>query len=149
MDELELSLRLIVAVILAGMIGYNRERNAQAAGLRTHMLVGLGSALFMVLSIAVFNTGHIAAQVVSGIGFLGAGTILHRTKGGVHGLTTAANIWATAAVGMAAGSGKLILATTATLLILITLVAVAGIERRLFEHKKQDLESAGPQSPAT
>jgi putative Mg2+ transporter-C (MgtC) family protein len=136
MDELDLALRLVVALLLTAAIGYNRERNSQPAGLRTHMLVGLGAALFTILSMAAFNTGVIAAQVVSGIGFLGAGAILRGKHGTVHGLTTAADIWASAAVGMAAGAGKLILATTSALLILITLTVVGWVEKSYLERKR-------------
>ncbi len=135
MDELELSVRLLVALLLTAAIGYNRERSAHAAGLRTHMLVGLGAALFTVLSSAVFNNAVIAAQIITGIGFLGAGAIMHRDQGGAHGLTTAADIWTTAAVGMAVGAGKYLLATISTLLIMVTLVMVKGVEKRFLDRK--------------
>ena len=100
------------------VIGLDREGRRQPAGMRTHMLVGLGSALYTILSIHAFNApdpSRVAAQIVTGIGFLGAGTILQR-KGGVHHLTTAASIWAVAAVGMAAGTGAWFLAIVATLI---------------------------------
>src|SRR5260221_10585244 len=115
--QLDLSLRLLVAAGLGLAIGFEREIHGHPAGLRTHMLVALGSALFTVLSINGFrdqapgvavDPTRIAAQIVSGIGFLGAGAIL---KDGIviRGLTTAASLWATSAVGMAAGGGEYVI----------------------------------------
>lgn len=108
---------LLLAALLSMVIGLDRELHSPA-GLRTHMLVGLGACLFTQLSIYAFYPGdpaRIAAQVVTGVGFLGAGTILQR-KHNVHHLTTAASIWATAAVGMAVGVGAWFLAILATLI---------------------------------
>ncbi|MGQ9888046.1 MAG: MgtC/SapB family protein [Aggregatilineales bacterium] len=108
---------LLLAALLSMVIGLDRELHSPA-GLRTHMLVGLGACLFTQLSIYAFHPGdpaRIAAQVVTGVGFLGAGTILQR-KHNVHHLTTTASIWATAAVGMAVGAGAWFLAILATLI---------------------------------
>ena len=121
----ELSLRLVVAMILGALIGTERELRAKAAGFRTHFLVALGSALFCIVSQFGFPEGlrdssRVAAQVVSGIGFLGAGTIiLQRSK--VRGLTTAAGLWVTAAIGLACGTGLYLIATITTLLALLGL----------------------------
>jgi putative Mg2+ transporter-C (MgtC) family protein len=110
---------LLVAAFLSMVIGLDRQHRNQPAGLRTHMLVGVGACLFTILSSHAFprsETARVAAQIVSGIGFLGAGTILQR-----KGLTTAASIWATAAVGMAVGVGAWFLAIAATVLIWVVL----------------------------
>ena len=121
----ELSLRLVVAMILGALIGTERELRAKNAGFRTHFLVALGSALFCIVSQFGFPEGlrdssRVAAQVVSGIGFLGAGTIiLQRSK--VRGLTTAAGLWVTAAIGLACGTGLYLIATITTLLALLGL----------------------------
>lgn len=121
----ELSLRLVVAMILGALIGTERELRAKDAGFRTHFLVALGSALFCIVSQFGFPEGlrdssRVAAQVVSGIGFLGAGTIiLQRSK--VRGLTTAAGLWVTAAIGLACGTGLYLIATITTLLALLGL----------------------------
>lgn len=124
--QAEVLFELILATLLSTLIGIDRESRNQPAGLRTHMLVGLGSCLFTVLSKYAFgdsDAARIAAQVVAGIGFLGAGTIIQR-EGSAHHLTTAASIWATAAVGMAVGAGAWFLALGATLIIWIVLVVV-------------------------
>jgi putative Mg2+ transporter-C (MgtC) family protein len=128
----ELVLRLAVAAILDALVGLERERLEWAAGMRTHALVSLGSALFMVVSIfgfsdilserhVILDPSRVAAQVASGIGFIGAGTIIFRREV-VKGLTTAASIWAVAAVGLAVGGGMFLAAVSATLLALALLV---------------------------
>jgi putative Mg2+ transporter-C (MgtC) family protein len=133
---MELVLRLAVAAILGGLIGLERERLEWAAGMRTHALVSLGSALFMVVSIfgfsdilderhVILDPSRVAAQVASGIGFIGAGTIIFRREV-VKGLTTAASIWAVAAVGLAVGGGMFLAAVSATLLALALLVCQAA-----------------------
>lgn len=112
LEFLELLLRLLVAALLGGLIGYEREQADKPTGVRDHVLVSVGSALFVLVSLYGFGTGtdpgrdpaRVAAQVVTGIGFLGAGAIL-RTEGHVQGLTTAAGIWVTAAIGVAAAIG--------------------------------------------
>jgi putative Mg2+ transporter-C (MgtC) family protein len=129
--QLDLALRIVVAAALGGAIGAEREIHNHPAGIRTHMLVALGSGLFTVLSIfgfglegngnpALVDPTRIAAQIVSGIGFIGAGTILHY-RGSVRGLTTAASLWAVAAVGMAAGAGLYVLAFLGAALVLVAL----------------------------
>lgn len=139
-------LRLVIATILGSIVGLERERLDRAAGLRTHALVGLGAALFMLVSAFGFadvmhapqvtlDPSRVAAQVVSGIGFLGAGTIILRREI-VRGLTTAASVWAVAAVGLAVGGGLYLAAVSATLLALIVLVAFKPVETRLFAHRR-------------
>jgi putative Mg2+ transporter-C (MgtC) family protein len=117
--ELEGVLRLLLAIVLGGIIGYQRERSGKEAGLRTHVLICAGAALFTLTSVYGFGgSDRIAAGIVTGIGFIGAGVILHRTGGSVVGLTTAATIWTAAAIGVAVGSGLYIIAVVATFLIL-------------------------------
>ncbi len=124
-------LRILVAALLGGAIGLERGFRAKEAGFRTHFLVALGSAVFMILSAHGFgdvqlsesqrlDVSRIAAQVVSGIGFIGAGTIIFQRQA-VHGLTTAAGLWVTASIGMAAGAGMYVIAGFTTLLVLIGL----------------------------
>src|SRR5690349_9663566 len=105
-DQAQIIIELLLATFLATLIGWDREHRGQPAGLRTHILVAVGSCLFTGLSNHAFmgDTGRVAAQVVVGIGFIGAGTIIQR-NGQPHHLTTAASLWATAAVGMAVGVG--------------------------------------------
>jgi putative Mg2+ transporter-C (MgtC) family protein len=116
-------LRLLLATALGAGIGYQRERAHKAAGLRTHILISLGAALFTVVSIFGFSgtvdPSRVAAGVVAGVGFIGAGVIFRGMSGeGVAGLTTAASIWATAAVGLAAGAGMYLIAVIAALIAL-------------------------------
>jgi putative Mg2+ transporter-C (MgtC) family protein len=124
-DELEMALRLVLAAALGAIIGYQRERAGKPAGLRTHMLISIGSALFTVASVSGFtgtvDPTRIAAGIVTGIGFLGAGAILHREGGIVAGLTTAATIWVSAAIGLAAGAGLYLISAVTTGLVLIVL----------------------------
>ena len=121
--QLDISLRLVIASVLGAAVGFEREIHAHPAGMRTHLLVSLGSAAFTVLSVYSFapaDPSRIAAQIVSGIGFLGAGAIL-KYGSSVRGLTTAASLWATAAVGMAAGAGAWLVALVTTVLIVFSL----------------------------
>lgn len=115
---LEMILRLLLATALGAGIGYQRERAGKAAGLRTHILITLGAALFAIVSIFGFSgavdPSRVAAGVVAGVGFIGAGVIF-RGEEGVAGLTTGASIWATAAVGLAAGAGLYLISVIATL----------------------------------
>jgi putative Mg2+ transporter-C (MgtC) family protein len=140
----DLFLRLIVAAVLGSAIGVDRQRLDKSAGLRTHMLVSVGSALVMIVSAygfdrvlqpgrIVLDPSRVAAQVVSGIGFLGAGTIVVR-KQSVHGLTTAASIWAVAAIGLAAGGALYVAATAATAIMLVILAVMKPVEERLVGH---------------
>ena len=130
-------LRLALAAALGGAIGLEREYHHKPAGLRTNMLIALGSALFSILSVELGagagSPDRIAAQVVTGIGFLGAGAIL-RSGENVHGLTTAATIWVNAAIGMAAGLGSYVVAAGAAMLTLTVLAIVPFIERRFEER---------------
>jgi putative Mg2+ transporter-C (MgtC) family protein len=140
-------LRLIAAAVLGALIGLERERLDRGAGLRTHALVATASALIMIVSsygfadvvaanrTVVLDPSRVAAQVVSGIGFLGAGLIILR-RNVVYGLTTAASIWAVAAIGLAAGAGLFILATVTTGILLIILAALKAVEQRFFAHKR-------------
>ena len=131
----EFVLRLFVAAMLGGVIGLEREYRAKEAGFRTHFLVALGSGLFMILSQFGFNDvlahyeqvsldpSRIASQVVTGIGFIGAGTIIFQ-KHVVRGLTTAAGLWVTSAIGMTAGAGMYVLSIATTVLVLLCLEAL-------------------------
>lgn len=130
--QVQVILEIMLAAFLSTIIGWDREARRQPAGLRTHILVAVGACLFTGLSVHAFqgDKGRVAAQIVTGIGFLGAGTIIQ--KGGqAHHLTTAASIWATAAVGMAVGVGAWLVSIGATVIIWTVLV----IMRRL---KKED-----------
>ncbi len=138
-SDWEMIARLLGAAVLGGVVGFERERLLWAAGLRTHMLVCVGSALIIIVSAYGFNDvigknivldpSRIAAQVVSGVGFLGAGTILFRGEA-VKGLTTAASLWAVAGIGLAAGSGLYVAAIACTVIILIVLAGMKPIEER-------------------
>ena len=122
--EVEMILRLLLATALGGVIGFQREMSGKEAGLRTHILICLGSALFTVLSLYAFpgsDPARVATGVATGVGFIGAGVILHRSGGEVSGLTTAATIWAVAAVGVASGAGLYYIAPAATAPVLIIL----------------------------
>ena len=137
----EFVLRLFVAAMLGGVIGLEREYRAKEAGFRTHFLVALGSGLFMILSQFGFDNvlsnyeqvsldpSRIASQVVTGIGFIGAGTIIFQ-KHVVRGLTTAAGLWVTSAIGMTAGAGMYVLSIATTVLVLLCLEALYFI----FQH---------------
>ena len=149
MDEMTIDfiLRIVVAALLGGAIGLEREYRDKAAGFRTHFLVALGSALFMIISAygfhdALVTTEHrldvsrIAAQVVSGIGFIGAGTIIfHKSENAVRGLTTAAGVWVVAAIGLACGGGMYLLAIAATILVLAGLEAFNFFLHKLDKHR--------------
>ncbi len=122
---IDITLRLLIAMLLGGVIGIEREYRSKEAGFRTHFLVALGSALFCIVSQYGFgfdlkDSSRVAAQVVSGIGFLGAGTIIFQ-RNVVRGLTTAAGLWVTAAIGLACGSGMFAAAAIATVLIIVGL----------------------------
>jgi len=122
--EIEMSARLLLAALLGAGVGYEREHADKPAGLRTHTLVSLGAALFTVVSLYGFDgvgdPARVAAQIVTGIGFLGAGAIL-RNEATVKGLTTAASIWTTAAIGMAVGVGMYAMSVVTTLIVLAVL----------------------------
>jgi len=132
--DIELIRRLITAALLGAALGFERELRQKDAGLRTNILISVGAALFTLMSIEISgpsgDPGRIAAQIVTGIGFLGAGAII-RTDGGIQGLTTAATVWVNAAVGVAAGGGQYHLAFIATGITLTALLVLQPIERIL------------------
>ena len=139
-EELWNLLSILLAVVLGFAIGYERKLRYKEAGIRTHTIVCAGSALIMVVSkygfadIQEYDASRVAAQIVSGIGFLGAGIIIYR-KHEIHGLTTAAGVWATSGVGMAAGAGLYLVAFGATV-ILIGVQCLFHIRCRVFQTKK-------------
>lgn len=144
--ELEMMLRLLLSALLGGMIGLERESHRKPAGFRTHILVCVGSSLVMLLSIyafrplkgAIYDPGRLAAQVVSGIGFLGAGTIL-REGLTTRGLTTAASLWVVAGIGLAVGCGFYLAATATTGLVVVVLIVLDKVERRVISTKHDTL----------
>ena len=131
-------LRLLLAGGLGAVLGLEREWRQKPAGLRTNILIALGSALFMMVSIQFAGAGgtsdRIAAQIVTGVGFLGGGAIL-RSGESIHGMTTAATIWVNAAIGMAAGAGQFGMATAATVVTLVVLAVLGPIEA-FFERRR-------------
>jgi putative Mg2+ transporter-C (MgtC) family protein len=148
MSDWELVARLLIAAALGSFIGFEREQWHKAAGLRTHMMVSLGACLLMIVSAFGFDdilgTAHvaldpsrIAAQVVSGIGFLGAGSILLRGKA-ISGITTASSIWAVAAVGLAVGGGMYIEAIATTLIMLGILIGLGYFEKQVLARKSKE-----------
>ena len=148
----EVVLRLVLASLLCGAIGFERETRDQPAGFRTHILLGLGAALFTLVSAygfepftraalgsggLQFDPTRIAAQIIAGVGFLGAGAII-RQGGDVRGLTTAASLWVTSAIGMAVGAGYLFGAAAATLLAMTTLYALRRFRSSIFSPLRLD-----------
>jgi len=142
------AVRLVVAAVLGAVIGFERERRGRSAGIRTFAAVALGSCAFTLISFIVTPTGNettrIAAQIVTGVGFLGAGVILH-DQGQTHisGLTTSATMWSAGAVGMAVGFGLYILAvvTTALLLLLLMLRHFPGLERHSIPNGRDQIDN--------
>ena len=137
--DIDLILKLFSAVVLGGAIGFERELHGKVAGFRTHSLVALGSALMMLVSIHIFEVYHdiasvdpsrIAAQVVAGIGFIGAGAII-RSGAGIKGLTTAAGLWTASGIGLACGLGYYKVAGIATLAALFVLIVFSWIGRQI------------------
>ena len=122
--DAQMFLRLLIAAVLGALVGYERERAGKPAGVRTHGMVCLGAALFAVVSTYGFggvgDPARVAAQIVTGIGFLGAGAILHQ-RSGVQGLTTAASLWVTAALGLAVGVGMLLMSLATAVLVFLLL----------------------------
>jgi putative Mg2+ transporter-C (MgtC) family protein len=126
--------RLLVACVLGGLVGLEREWNRKSAGVRTNLLICMGAAFFTLLSAVLAgdqspNKGQVASNIVQGIGFLGAGLILHN-KSRVNGLTSAASVWAVASVGMACGAGLYLAAAVATAIVVVSLELVGFLERR-------------------
>ncbi|MBC8014631.1 MAG: MgtC/SapB family protein [Sporomusaceae bacterium] len=139
--EWEMAARLVVSCVLGGIIGYEREAHRKAAGLRTHILVSIGSCLIMILSVKIYasvqgltnaDPTRMAAQVVSGIGFLGAGSIL-KDGPSIKGLTTAASLWVVSGVGLAVGSGYYMGALLTTGLVFITLTIISRLENKEYK----------------
>lgn len=151
--------KLLLATLLGGAVGIERELSGKPAGLRTNILICVGAALFMHLSIRVAQVGYssagqpygdttrIAAQIVSGIGFLGAGAILH-SRGAVVGLTTAATIWVVAAIGAAVGAGEYVEAVGTTAMVTLVLVGLKPVER-LILAKRRTVSAVIRVSPST
>lgn len=147
-DGVRIVVRLLVASLLGGLIGYERESQGKSAGLRTHMLVALGSALFvlspLLSDMAVADMSRVLQGIIAGIGFLGAGAIIKsRGEHDVRGLTTAASIWLTAAVGITAGMGREMLALVSTLFALFILAALRRLEANI-ERKRMRDDSDAP-----
>jgi putative Mg2+ transporter-C (MgtC) family protein len=134
--QIDLALRLLFAAVLGAVIGFEREIHEHPAGMRTHLLVSLGSAAFTVISIYGFGSpdvadpSRVAAQIVTGIGFLGAGAII-KYGTSVRGLTTAASLWAAAAVGMAVGAGWWIVGIVVTAIVVLSLWPLRSVVRRI------------------
>ncbi|MCR8746152.1 MgtC/SapB family protein [Romboutsia lituseburensis] len=133
-----------MALVVGGLTGLEREKSHQFAGFRTHILVSVGSCITALTSLALFHDyssyanidpGRLTAQVLSGIGFLGAGAIL-KTSNGIRGLTTAAGIWATACIGITVGYGYYVLSISAWLFVMITLYILKNIDKILFRKKQ-------------
>jgi putative Mg2+ transporter-C (MgtC) family protein len=143
MDLLSVAVRLIVAVVLGGLLGYEREREGKDAGLRTHMLVALGAAMFTIAPLqagmSISDLSRVVQGIAAGIGFIGAGTILKLTdQKQIHGLTTAAGIWLTAAIGVAVGSGLLWIPILGVVLALLILSALMYVGKRTESGQKED-----------
>lgn len=135
-EAIRMTVRLLLAAILGGMLGYDRERAGKAAGLRTHMLVSLGAALFVLIpqqaGLSNADLSRVIQGIVAGVGFLGAGAIVKDSRGGeIQGLTTAAGIWLTAAIGIAAGLGREASAVLGAVLAFVILSALARISHRI------------------
>jgi putative Mg2+ transporter-C (MgtC) family protein len=140
----DIIMRLLIALIVGGLTGLERERSHQFAGFRTHILVSVGSCITSITSLSLFfqynsysniDPARLSAQVLSGVGFLGAGAIL-KTSNGIRGLTTAAGIWATACIGIAVGYRYYILAISAWLFVMITLYILKNIDKMIFKKKQ-------------
>lgn len=145
LTDVQILTRLVLSLVLSGLIGLERQVHRRSAGLRTHILVSLGSCLIMLTSMYVFDIyknqanvdpGRIAAGVITGIGFLGAGTII-REREGVRGLTTAASLWVVAGMGLAVGCGFYRAAIYATILALIALAFLRHFESRVLGKEEK------------
>ena len=151
---------MLLSVILCGAIGIEREKRGRSAGLRTHLLVGVGSCMIMIISIYGFpliyngetimnrDIARLAAQVIAGVGFLGAGAIIHRNSG-TRGLTTAATIWIVMAIGLACGSMNFLLAIGGTLLILVVLTLFRKFEGKINKKSPLIILKASSDAPVT
>ncbi len=144
-EATRVAVRLLLAALLGGLLGYNRERHGKSAGLRTHMLVAMGSALFVLVpdlaGMSIGDMSRVIQGIVAGIGFLGAGTIIkHQVDKEVFGLTTAAGVWMTAAIGIACGLGRELTAIISTLLAW----AVLSVVQRVFETREFETSAIEP-----
>lgn len=140
-SNVAIAARLVLALILGGLVGLERESTGRPAGFRTHILVSVGAALAMIVSAYAFSDGdpgRIAAQVVSGIGFLGAGTIM-REGATIRGLTTAASLWTVAGIGLTVGAGLYFPAVLGTVLVVLTLVVLNQLEWKYISTKHETL----------
>lgn len=145
---------LILCVVLCGIIGLEREKRGRSAGLRTHLLVGVGSCIIMILSIYGFpaafsekrDVARLAAGIISGVGFLGAGCVIH-FQGGIKGLTTAGTVWLVMAVGLACGSMNFILATASTIIVMVVLIAFRRLETAVTKGAPQFILLAKDSEP--
>ena len=147
-DFVEIALKIGLAALLSGLIGAEREWSGKAAGLRTHMLIAVGAALLTDVSVGVgdrfgaastaWDPGRIAAQIVSGVGFIGAGTII-QARGAVRGLTTAAGLWVAAALGLAVGASYFVEAAVTTVVLLVILIALRPFERHMLRRNRQSV----------
>lgn len=150
--EIDIVLRLCLAFAAGGILGLERSSRRQVAGLRTHILIAVGASCLMMLSIWLpqqmnsGDPGRIAAQVVSGMGFLGAGAII-RLGNNIRGLTTAASLWLVAAIGMTIGAGMYIAALTAVILAIITLMVLNKVERKIFPEDWKHPDSREANDP--
>ncbi|MEG1310705.1 MAG: MgtC/SapB family protein [Romboutsia sp.] len=145
-SNIEIIIRLLIALIIGGLTGLEREKSHQFAGFRTHILVAVGSCITSIASLSLFfqyngysnislDPARLTAQVLSGIGFLGAGAIL-KTSNGIRGLTTAAGIWVTACIGITVGYGYYVLSISAWLFVMVTLYILKNIDKILFKKKQ-------------
>ena len=148
------AIALILCVLLCGMIGLEREKRGRSAGLRTHMLVGVGSCIIMILSIYGFpaafsekrDVARLAAGIITGVGFLGAGCVIH-FQGGIKGLTTAGTVWLVMAVGLACGSMNFILAVASTFIVMVVLIAFRKLETAVTKGAPQFIILAKDSEP--
>lgn len=148
------AIAMLLATLLCGLIGIEREKRGRSAGLRTHLLVGVGSCMVMIVSIYGFpqipgytrDVARLAAQVITGVGFLGAGAIIHRSSG-TRGLTTAGTIWIVMAIGLTCGSMNFILATGGTILILVVLTAFRKFENQITKKSPLLIVRANAETP--
>jgi len=154
MSKYDILFRICIAILIGGIIGYERESKNRPAGLRTHILVCVGAAVVSLIQLSIIedtislvtmypklsgmlgtDMGRLGAQVISGVGFLGVGTIIH-TRGSVKGLTTAASIWVTACIGLALGLGYYFISFTATIGVFVVVVCMKRIEENFFDKIK-------------
>ncbi len=133
LPDIELIKRIVLAAVIGGVLGAEREMRRKSAGFRTNILIGTGCAVFMIVSMTLTggSPDRIAAQIVTGVGFLGAGAIMRDQGGGVHGLTTAATVWVNAALGTAAGAGHYHLAFIGGAVTIAVLAILGPIEGKI------------------